>query len=225
MPGKQSGSRAGASKLATLGIAWGAVAGVAYLGLLKTGVDVVKKATGWAGPGEFDAGLIKLGSAQAGQANTSLGTVAITALPFAIIAVLGIGLATRLRPTMPALPPLMIAAAVLGLAGTALLFFNRVVKDEKPVEIVAALGTIVAIPVLLRVQRFVRRFYQRAPAIASLLVGALLLAYLFLTNGTSISAIIMREVDIYLALGAFTMVLYSGITLARRGGQQVRRGR
>jgi hypothetical protein len=122
------------------------------------------------------------------------------------------------------LPPLLIAAAVLGLAGTALLFFNRVVKDEKPAEILAALGTIVAIPVLLRVQRFVRRFYQRVPAFASLLVGALLLAYLFLTNGTSISAIIMRDVDIYLALGAFTMVLYSGITLVRRG-QQLRRGR
>jgi len=217
MPGKQSGSRISASKLATLSITWGAVAGVAYLGLLKTAVDFIEKQTQWAGPGAFDEGLRTFGSAQSGQASTSLGTVAITALPFAIIAVLGIGLATRLRPTMPALPPLLIAAAVLGLAGTALLFINRVVNVEKPVEIIAALGTIVAIPVLLRVQRFVRRFYQRVPAFASLLVGALLLAYLFLTNGTSVSAIIMREVDIYLALGAFTMVLYSGITLVRRG--------
>src|SRR5262247_893224 len=132
MPGKQSSSRVSASRLATLSIAWGAVAGVAYLGFLSTAVDLIKKATGWAGPGEFDAGLVKLASSQSGQTATSLGTVAITALPFAIIAVLGIGVATRLRPTMPALPPLLIAAAVLGLAGTALLFFNRVVKDEKP---------------------------------------------------------------------------------------------
>src|SRR5262245_52685539 len=82
MPGKQSSSKVGASKLATLSIAWGAVAGVAYLGLLSNGVDLIKKATGWAGPGAFDEGLRTFGAAQAGQASTSLGTVAITALPF-----------------------------------------------------------------------------------------------------------------------------------------------
>ena len=50
MRGKHVNALADARQMAVLSIVWGAVAGVAYLGLVKRAVDLIKAATGLAGP-------------------------------------------------------------------------------------------------------------------------------------------------------------------------------
>jgi hypothetical protein len=219
MHGKHINIRADAHKMASLSVVWGAIAGVAYLGLVKRVVDLIEAATGWAGPStSFDSGLLSIDPARVGQSHTSAYTIAIAALPVAILVIIGLGLVARLRPTTTALSGLLIPAALVGLAGAVLLFLDVVVTVKNRNDFLLALGTLVAIAILLRLQRFVRRFYRRNPAFVSLLVGAVLIAYIFITNGTTnISTIVLSDIDIWLALAAFTIVLYSGIVLVRLG--------
>lgn len=211
--------RAEATKVAALGVAWGVVAGIAYLGLLKRMIDVIKSATGWAGPGGgFDGGLIAIDPARAGQPHTSLYIIAISALPIAILAVIGLGIAAGIRPKTFVLSGLLIAAALLGLLGVVLLFLDVVATVANGSAFLLALATIVIVSILLRLQRSVRHFYRRNPALVSLIIGVVVIAYIFITNGaTSISGIILSDIDIWLALIAFAIALYSGIALARLG--------
>jgi xanthine/uracil permease len=129
------------------------------------------------------------------------------------------------RPTTTVASGLLIPAALLGLLGVVLLFLDVVATVKNRDDFLLALGTLVVIAVLLRLQRSLRHFYRRSPALVSLLVGVLVLAYIFLTNGsTNISAIVLSDVDIWLALVAFAIVLYSAIVLVRLG-RMLRRGR
>jgi hypothetical protein len=82
-----------------------------------------------------------------------------------------------------------------------------------------AVVTILLVPVLLRVQKFIRRFYNRAPALVSLLFGALLLVYFIFSNNASISSIVLSQLDYWLALAAFAIALYAGVTTVRHGGR------
>lgn len=226
MLGKHVNVRADARKMAALSVVWGAVAGVAYLGLVKRGVDFIEAATGWAGPStSFDSGLTTIDPVQAGHAHTALYTVAIAALPIAILVIIGLGIVARVRPSATLLTGLLIPAALLGLVGVMLLFLDVVVTVKNRNDFLLALGTIVVIAVLLRLQRFIRRFFRRNPAVVSLVVGVLVLAYIFLTNGsTNITAIVLTDIDIWLALAAFAIVLYSSIVLVRLG-RALRHGR
>jgi hypothetical protein len=226
MRGKHVNALADAHQMAVLSIVWGAVAGVAYLGLVKRAVDLIKAATGWAGPStSFDSGLLTIDPAQAGQTHSTVYIVAIAALPLAILAIIGLGLVARVRPTTTVASGLLIPAALLGLLGVVLLFLDVVATVKNRDDFLLALGTLVVIAVLLRLQRSLRHLYRRSPALVSLLVGVLVLAYTFLTNGsTNISAIVLSDVDIWLALAAFAIVLYSAIVLVRLG-RMLRRGR
>lgn len=205
-----------AAKRASLSIAWAAVAGIAYLGLIKRGLDAVGAAAHWNSPA-VDAGLYAIPQAQAriGGPYATLGAVAITAIPVALVAAIALGVATRIRPHLVFLPSLLFIAGLIGLIGTLLLGYTQLVTPKKELEFGIALGTIVIVSILLRLQRFIRRFYRRAPAVASLLVAVLALAYLVLSNGTSISAVFLEQIDIWLGLIAFAIVLYNGIQLVR----------
>lgn len=62
-----------------------------------------------------------------------------------------------------------------------------------------------------------KRWKQRK-RVASVIVGVVLLIYLFVTNGTTnLSTIVLSDIDIWLALAAFTIALSCGVGLVRRG--------
>lgn len=220
MPIKPAQSKVRATRMAALSVAWGLVAAVAYLGLISTLISQLKGAFPQWTPPTIDPGIVHTASAHASPSLSSLRTVAIAAIPFAIIAVIALGIILRLRPTILAFSGLLIAAACLGLAGTVLVFITVVVDDTNTRNgIAVAVVTIIAVPVLLRLQRFIRRFYDRSPALVSLLFGALALIYFIFSNNASLSSIVLGQLNDWLALIAFGIALYAGISAARHGSR------
>ena len=232
MPSNQISPKAGSAKMSTMAIVWGLVAGVAYLGLIQGVATRLYSAVGQSlSPGATDSGLRTLDSQLTSHLHiavnsfSSLSTIAIAAIPVAAIASIILGLGVRLRATQGAFSSLLIVAGVVGLVGVGLLFVDLVANDTgHRSALFLAIGTIVVGAVILRLQQFVRRFYQRSPAVTSLIVGAVAVAYLFLANNTSIFGIVLQDVDIYLALAAFAIVVYAGYQTARHG-QRLRRGK
>jgi hypothetical protein len=121
----------------------------------------------------------------------------------------------RARPGITILATLSIVASVIGLAGSAFLFLATVANAKNGQDFLIALLTIVLVFVLVRLQRFVRRFYQRSPAFATLVFGLLAIVFIILSNGTSITAIILSQIDYWLALVAFGITLYASGNLTR----------
>ena len=76
------------------------------------------------------------------------------------------------------------------------------------VQFIVALLTIVIVSILLRLQRGIRRFFRRSPAVASLLFAAVTIFYLIISNGANISTLVLQQVDVWLSLLAFAIVLY-----------------
>ncbi|HEV2456793.1 MAG TPA: hypothetical protein VGS80_00385, partial [Ktedonobacterales bacterium] len=130
MPGKQGNPKADAAKMAALAIVWGAVAGVAYLGLISKVIDLIKKATGWVGPGApYDTGLLAIDPAQiAGHGHSQLYIIAISAIPFAIVAAIALGVVAWVRPALVPISGLLIPAGLIGIVGVGLVFINVVVN-------------------------------------------------------------------------------------------------
>jgi hypothetical protein len=224
MPGKSSSNpRADANKMAWLSIVWAVVAGIAFLGLLKKAVTLIQAQTNgvWTAP-TIDPGLVNLEHLSAGQAHSQVFLIAVYAIPVAIVGAAILGIILRIRPTLVVLSLLLIVASLLGISGLVLLFTNVVYTVSTRNGILLALGTIVVVWILLRLERFARRFYQRVPAVASVVFGIIVLAYLILSNNASISSILLGQADVWLALIAFVIVFYSGIKLAR-SGQKLRK--
>jgi hypothetical protein len=219
---QQTDPRVDAAKRASLAIAWGVAAGVAYLGLIYQAVQIIVNATNgqWAGV-PVDKGVISFGAQfkEFGDPYTQIATFVIAALPIAIIATIVLGIVARARPRITVTPGLLIAAAILGLAASLLLFVAIVANLKNGIQFVVALATIVIVSILLRLQRAVRRFFRRSPAIASLLFAAVTVFYLILSNGANISGLILQQVDIWLLMLAFAIVLYCGVSLVRIGAR------
>src|SRR5690348_8152467 len=110
MPSAQQVSpKTGSAKMSTLAIVWGLVAGVAYLGLIQGAAERIYSAVGSSlAPGATDSGLRTLDSQLTSQFHiavnsfSSLSTVAIAAIPMAILGTIALGLAVRIRPTQGA---------------------------------------------------------------------------------------------------------------------------
>lgn len=218
MSTKLAQSKARATRMASLSVAWGLVAGVAYLGLIGTALGQMKGVIPQWTPPAIDPGIVSTPGVHASPSLSSLRTVAVAAIPFAIVAVIALGIAARLRPTTIAFSGLLIGAACLGLAGTVLVFITVVVEDADTRNgLLVAVVTIVAVPILLRLQRFIRRFYDRSPALVSLLFGALALIYFIFSNNASISSIVLSQLNDWLTLIAFGVALYAGIRAVRHG--------
>jgi len=207
-------------KRATLCIVWGIVAGVAYFGLIGQGVSAAAKATGLIPSGEtIDSGLITLTTQSSGVAVPAslhaLAIAALGALPIVTIAIIVLGILLRVRPRQGLFAGLLIAAACVGLAG-ALVFFLRVVATVNNGKgFIVALVTGIIVSVMLRLQRSVRHSYQRNPALVTVVVAVVAIIYLVLSNGTNIAAIILTDVDVWLALIAYAIILVAGIGIAR----------
>lgn len=219
---QQTDPRVDAAKRASLAIAWGVAAGVAYLGLIYQAVQIIVNATNgqWAGV-PVDKGIISYGAQfkEFGDPYTQIATFVIAALPIAIIATIALGIIARTRPRISVTAGLLIAASILGLAASLLLFVAIVANLKNGIQFVVALATIVIVSILLRLQRGVRRFFRRSPAIASLLFAAVTVFYLILSNGANISGLVLQQVDIWLSLLAFAIVLYCGVSLVRIGAR------
>ncbi len=209
-----------AAKRASLAIAWGVAAGVAYLGLIYRVVKVIVDATNgqWSG-GNVDQGIITFGSQfkEFGDPYSQIATIVIAALPIAIIATIVLAAIARARPRTPAISGLLIVSGVLGLAASLLLFVALVANLKNGVQFIVALLTIVIVSILLRLQRGIRRFFRRSPAVASLLFAAVTIFYLIISNGANISTLVLQQVDVWLSLLAFAIVLYCGVSLVRNG--------
>ena len=214
-----------AAKRASMGIAWSAVAGVAYLGLIGAALTAFGGALGVSNPPDNIA-LYTIPQSKEVIAGPygALATAAIAAIPVAIIAGIALGIAARVRPKMGIFSSLLFIAGLLGLIGVLLLGFTQLVNPAKERAFAFAIGTILAVAILLRLQHFIRRFYGRSPAAASLLLAALILLYFILTNTASISQVFLYNLNIWLALVAFAIVVYSGYHHIR-AGQRLRKGR
>jgi hypothetical protein len=216
MGSRKGDSRVSALKMASLLIAWGLVALLAYLGGVRRFVDFVANATPWPGPGiEIDNGLVNPKLGGFGGTYGPIVTATIVALPFAIGAIILFGMILRARPGITILASLSIVASVIGLAGSIFLFLATVANEKNGQGFLIALLTIVLIFVLVRLQRFIRRFYQRSPAFATLFFALLAIIFVILSNGTTITAIILSQIDYWLALVAFGITLYASVNLTR----------
>lgn len=207
-----------AAQMSSLAVAWAIAAAIAYLGLIKRAIDLVAAATPWPGV-SVDAGLVSLSAARSARFVAPYGNYvvwAVAALPFAIAALAICGIAARARPQLFTVSSVIIMlASIAGEVGALLIFAAQVATRKNGTEFVVALATIILVGVLLRLQHFVRRFYRRSPAIATLVFAILTIVYLALSNGVNISSIILGQVDIWLSMIAFGIALYAGVRLAR----------
>jgi hypothetical protein len=215
MGNRKGDTRVSALKMASLLIAWGLAALLAYLGGVSRFLDFLDKAKIWAKPGDIDSGLINPKLGDFGGTYAPIVTATVIALPFAIGAIILFGMILRARPGITILASLSIVASIIGLAGSLFLFLPNVVNKENEQGFLIALLTIVLVFVLVRIQRFVRRFYQRSPAFATLVFGLLAIVFIILSNGTQITGIILKQIDYWLALVSFSITLYASINLTR----------
>jgi hypothetical protein len=217
---QQTDPRVDASRRASLAIAWGVAAAVAYLGLIYQAVLLIVNATNgqWSG-GNIDQGIIHAGTTfkQFGETYAQLATIVVAALPIFIVATIVLGIVARVRPRLTFIAPLLITCGVLGLAASLLLIVALVANPKNGIQFAIALITIVIVSVLLRLQRGIRRFFRRSPALASLLFAAVTVFYLIISNSANISSLMLEQVDVWLALLAFAIVTYCGVTLVRIG--------
>ncbi|HEV2237595.1 MAG TPA: hypothetical protein VGR57_13105 [Ktedonobacterales bacterium] len=221
MAGKAVDAKTQVARMASLSVAWGLLAGVAFLGLIKSAVDYAKAHSAWPGF-TVDGGLSTLNVSRVASNYQSLTHLAVIALPIAAGAVIALGIATRVRPTLPVFAVLALVAAVIGLLSAGVIFAAEVVNAQNETSTVVAVATIVLVGVLLRLQRFIRHFYRRTPAFTSLLFVAVTLAYLILSNGSNLSTLILSQVHVWLALIAFLIALYATISQVRAGRRLAR---
>ncbi len=217
---QQTDPRVDAARRASLAIAWGVAAAVAYLGLVYQAVQIIVNASNgqWSG-GNIDQGIVHAGTTfkQFGETYAQLATIVVAALPVVIIATIVLGIIARVRPRLTFIAPLLIACGVLGLAASLLLVVALVANPKNGIQFAIALITIVIVSILLRLQRGIRRFFRRSPALASLLFAAVTVFYLIISNSANISSLMLEQVDVWLSLLAFAIVAYCGVTLVRIG--------
>jgi hypothetical protein len=216
MSNRRDDPKAEAAKMSTLSIVWALVAGVAYFGLIFRLLQVLKHQGLAPDPTGFvDPGLLGEQPAKLSSVPPALFNVALTAIPIVALVVLGVGIAARARPALTLVSGLLIVAGLVGLASAAVIFVDLVATASTGSGLLLALGTIVAVAVLLRLERYMRRLYRRNPAVASLLLAFLVVIYLVLSINANIALIVLTSVDVWLALIAFAFALYAGIRLVR----------
>jgi hypothetical protein len=203
-----------AAKMASLSIVWGVLAGVAYLGIIAFLVSRLSQ-LGVNGPTVNTEGLRSISPDMRGAPAAGVLTLLVDALPFAIGAVILLAIAARALPQLVPVPALMILAALIGFVGTAILFLNRMNLTGNRTEFLIALGTIVGLAIVARLERYVRRLNRNNPAVGSLLLAVLVVAYLVASTVATIPTLILGEIDVWLALAGFLIVLYAGIRLLR----------
>lgn len=214
MAGKSVDAKTQVMRMASLSVAWGILAGIAYLGLIKRAVDYFTATTPWPGF-PVDSGLIALNTAHVASSYRSLATAGLILVPIAVVAVIALGIAVRLKPTARALCWVALAAALLGLVGAGVIFAVEVATVQNGTQLLVAVATIVLVAVLVRLQKVIRHLYRRTPAATTLLFAVVTLAYLILSNGTSLAGIILGQVHVWLATIAFAIAFFAAVGQVR----------
>jgi hypothetical protein len=215
MSDRKTDPRDEASKMASLAIVWSVLAGVAYLGPIKGTVEAIKQSVHASSPVILTSGLRTLHHDRLGLGSVDLFHLALTAVPFAIGAALLLAIVARVRPELIPAPIVLVLAALVGFVASAALFLDEVYTPANQLTFLVALGTIVGIWLLVRLERYVRRLHRRNPAVSTLLLTLLVVAYLVATNAATISSLILGQIDLWLAVIAFIIVLYASIRLTQ----------
>src|SRR5262249_43916289 len=129
MAGKTVDAKTRVTRMASLSVAWGLLAGVAYFGLIKRAVDYAKANSAWPGFA-VDSGLSTIAGSHVAGNYQALVRVALIALPIAAGAVIALGIIARVRPTLPAISVIALIAAVAGLLSAGMIFVAKVVNAQ-----------------------------------------------------------------------------------------------
>ena len=212
-----------AAKFSSLGVVWAVIAAVAFV----KGTWIADYSSGSAQVVtglQYTTAILQKGLAvfKGGQ-TTSLSDpgalayfVLILLIPVSIVAIFVTSLAMRGHVLRISVVRLYILFGLIGLIATIALFIPYVVENTKVQgDFLLAAAVVVASGVLTRVQQWLRNLFQKNPAVAS--VGLLVVtgAVLLLANYTTFAQTILTQVGIWLSLVAFTIVIWSGITLRR----------
>src|SRR5260370_17961756 len=135
MPSNQISPKAGSAKMSTMVIVWGLAAGVDYLGLINGAATQLYNSLKAPLPSN-DSGLRTLDSQLTAHFHiavnsfSSLATIAVAAIPVAIIATIALGLGVRVRPTQGVFSSLLVVPGVVGLSGAEFLLIALRVRTH-----------------------------------------------------------------------------------------------
>ncbi len=146
-------------------------------------------------------------------------------IPIAALTNIILGFIAATRSAARPVTNLNIAAAIVGIAGTVIMFIPFVAQNpDNQHKFLFAAVIVVATSVISRVQKQLRKFFQDHPTVASL--GLLVIGYaaVWLADQITFTAIILTQVGVWLALIAFVVALYATYR-TRREAWAVRKGK
>jgi uncharacterized membrane protein YiaA len=162
---------------------------------------------------------LKLGMGiQAGPGNplSLLFLVLVLLIPVAAIGVIVMGFIARVRNASRVETNVNIVAAIVGIAGTVIMFIPLVAENTNiQQKFLFAAVIVVATTIVSRIQKQLRNLFQDHPTIAS--VGLLVIAYatLYLASQVTFEAIIVTQIGVWLGLIAFVISLYAAYRTSR----------
>ncbi len=163
--------------------------------------------------------------AQAGDPLSLLFLLLVLLIPVAAIGAVVLGFIARARNASRVETNLNIATAIVGIAGTVVMFIPLVAEQaETQQKFLFAAVIVVATTIVSRIQKQLRKLFQDHPTIAS--VGLLVVAYLtiYLASQITFEAIILTQIGVWLALIAFVISLYAAYR-TRREAWAARKGK
>jgi hypothetical protein len=237
----------GVAKFASMNIVWGILALASYLVLpwvlnapatsrqgfcysfaFLQGFNGANTTTGFCYTIQVAQHGLQLGAgyrAQAGDPLSLLFLLLVLLVPVAAIGVIVLGFIARARNASRVAANLNIAAAIVGIAGTVVMFIPLVAEQASTQQkFLLAAVIVVATTIVSRIQKQLRNLFQDHPTIASL--GLLVIAYatLWLANQITFEAIILTQAGVWLALIAFVVALYAAYR-TRREAWAARKGK
>jgi len=234
----------GVAKFASMNVAWGILALASYLVLPWVRNAPATSRQGFCYSLAFFQGTntttgfcytlnvaqhgLQLGmgyKAQAGDPLSLLFLLLVLLIPIAAIGAIVLGAIARARGASRTQANLNIAAAIIGIAGTVVMFVPLVAEQaDVQQKFLFAAVIVVATTIISRIQKQLRNLFQDHPTIASL--GLLVIAYstIWLANQITFEAIILTQAGVWLALIAFVVALYAGYR-TRREAWAARKGK
>jgi hypothetical protein len=213
------------AKYASLGLVWGVIALLAFI-LLPWLHDGTHGFTYVGTVAQHGVGAIK-GNPQGSLADpvSFLFFLLIVLIPVASIVVIVTSLIARIRPPSRALLNGTIAAAIVGIAGTLVMFVPNVANNpEDQKKFAFAAGVVVLTGVLSRIQKQLRSLFSDHPTVASLLLLIVVYAFIFSENYATFTSIIFSQSGIWLSLVAFLIATFGGYSMIREM-RRARRGK
>lgn len=237
----------GVAKFASMNIAWGILALASYLVLpwvqnapsdttqgfcyalaFLQNVNNKNTTTGFCYTIHVAQHGLQFGSgyaASSGDPVSLLFLLLVLLIPIAAITVIVLGFIARTRNATKVNTNLNIAAAIVGIVGTILMFIPLVAEQtDTQQKFLFAAAIVVATTIVSRIQKQLRNLFQDHPTIAS--IGLLVVAYLalYLAGQITFEQIIVTQIGVWLGLIAFVISLYAAYR-TRREAWAARKGK